>query len=337
MVIEFKNTSMKLTATGIASVFHRIPILKFSPLMIESEYYHVATNVGKINYPYSLFLSLFQILTLTPMKPILTLLLIAFSPFFALAQTNLPKAENLPQTNTTDGGGEMGIMTFNIRVGKGMDLVNDLQRSADIINRERPHVVALQEVDSVTVRTGGRDQARELGRLTGMYSAFASAMEFNGGKYGVGLLSREKPLSVRSVALPGREEQRVLLIAEFRNYVVASTHFSLTEADRLASAQILINETAGIDKPLFFAGDLNALPESATIKLLEQHFTLLTDKRAFTFPADTPDRCIDYIFARNPKAPFGKEFQVISTTVLPEPLASDHRPVMVKLSYSQSY
>jgi len=260
------------------------------------------------------------------MKRIFTLLLLAFSPFFVLAQT-----ENLPKAHKHTGEGEFGIMTFNIRVGKGMDLVNNLQRSADIIIREKPDVVALQEVDSVTVRTGGKYQARELGRLTGMYSAYAAAMEFNGGKYGVGLLSREKPLSVRSVALPGREEQRVLLIAEFRNYVVAATHFSLTEADRLASAEILIKETAGIDKPLFFAGDLNALPESATIKLLEQHFTLLTDKQAFTFPADTPDRCIDYIFARNPKGHFGKTFNVKSTNVLPEPLASDHRPVMVKL------
>lgn len=260
------------------------------------------------------------------MKPIVTLLLLAFSPFFALAQT-----ENLPKAHTHTGGGEFGIMTFNIRVGKGMDQVNNLQRSADVINRERPDVVALQEVDSVTVRTGGRDQAQELGRLTGMHSVFAVAMEFNGGKYGVGLLSREKPLSVRRIPLPGREEVRVMLIAEFRKYVVAATHFSLTEADRLASAEILIRETAQIDKPVFFAGDLNALPESATIKLLEQHFTLLTDKNGFTFPADTPDRCIDYIFARNPKTPFGKEFKVISTTVLPEPMASDHRPVMVKL------
>lgn len=30
VVILFINTAMKLTATGIASVFHRIPILKFS-------------------------------------------------------------------------------------------------------------------------------------------------------------------------------------------------------------------------------------------------------------------------------------------------------------------
>ena len=260
------------------------------------------------------------------MKPILTLLLIAFSPFFALSQT-----ENLPKAHTYIGGGEFGIMTFNIRVGKGIDQVNNLQRSADIINRERPDVVALQEVDSVTVRTGGRDQAQELGRLTGMNSVFAAAMEFNGGKYGVGLLSREKPLSVKRIPLPGREEVRVMLIAEFSGYVVAATHFSLTEADRLASAEILLKETAQIDKPVFFAGDLNALPESATIKLLEQHFALLTDKNVFTFPADTPDRCIDYIFARSPKAPFGKEFKVISTTVLPEPMASDHRPVMVKL------
>jgi endonuclease/exonuclease/phosphatase family metal-dependent hydrolase len=225
-------------------------------------------------------------------------------------------------------------MSYNIRVGKGMDQVNNLQRIADVINRERPDFVALQEVDSVTVRTGGVNQIAELGRLTGMCASFAPAMTFSGGKYGVGILSREEPISVRRVPLPGREEPRVLLIAEFRDFIVASTHFSLTEADRITSAEILIaevrhiEEARQIDKPVFIAGDLNAQPESATIRLLEQHFTLLSDKSAHTFPANNPDRCIDYIFG---KFPTHHKFRITQKRVVPEAMASDHRPVMVEL------
>ena len=246
-------------------------------------------------------------------------LLFLLGPVFASAQTPADSAK-------------VSIMSYNIRVGKGMDQVNNLQRIADVINREKPDFVALQEVDSATVRTGGVNQIAELGRLTGLRASFAPAMTFSGGKYGVGILSREEPISVRRVPLPGREEPRVLLIAEFRDFIVASTHFSLTEADRITSAQILmaevrqIEEARQINKPVFIAGDLNAQPESATIKLLEQHFTLLSDKSAPTFPADRPARCIDYIFG---KFPAHQKFHITHRRVIPEAMASDHRPVMV--------
>ena len=259
-------------------------------------------------------------------------LLLLFGPLFASAQTPVLAPAPAPADSA-----KIGIMSYNIRVGKGMDQVNDLQRIADVINRERPDFVALQEVDSVTVRTGGVNQIEELGRLTGLRASFAPAMTFSGGKYGVGILSREEPISVRRVPLPGREEPRVLLIVEFRNFIVASTHFSLTEADRIASAEIIIAEARQIaedwqiDKPMFIAGDLNALPESATIRLLEQHFTLLSDKSAPTFPADRPDRCIDYIFG---KFPAHLKFHITHRRVIPEAMASDHRPVMVEARWA---
>ncbi len=46
------------------------------------------------------------------------------------------------------------VMTYNIHIGIGMDKKLDLQRIADVINRERPDLVGLQEVDR-GVRSGG--------------------------------------------------------------------------------------------------------------------------------------------------------------------------------------
>lgn len=71
----------------------------------------------------------------------------------------------------------------------------DFDRIAEVINREHPDVVALQEVDSVTQRIGGCDLLGELGKLTGMQQVYAPAISFDGGKYGIGLLCRKKPLA----------------------------------------------------------------------------------------------------------------------------------------------
>ena len=44
-----------------------------------------------------------------------------------------------------------------------------------------------------------------------------------------------------------------------------------------------------------------------------------------TFPADVPKKCIDYIFSLNTNK------KIISKKVLVEPMASDHRPVLVQV------
>ncbi|MDD3273452.1 MAG: endonuclease/exonuclease/phosphatase family protein [Bacteroidales bacterium] len=221
---------------------------------------------------------------------------------------------------------EIRIMTYNIRVGKGMELAQSLVRTAAVISGEKPDIVMMQEVDSAVARSGGVDQAMELGKLTGMYAVFAPSIKLGSGKYGVAMLSAEKPQSIKMIPLPGREEARMLLIVEFRSFFAATTHFSLTEEDRMESVKILLREADRLKKPFIVGGDFNALPASAELELLKSEFTLLSDGKTYTFPANFPDRCIDYIFISNR---FAKRFNVISSSVIPEALASDHRPVMV--------
>jgi endonuclease/exonuclease/phosphatase family metal-dependent hydrolase len=258
---------------------------------------------------------------LTLMKRLLILLLFCSTVIQA-------QVRNVADERFARDSGEFRFMTYNIRVGKGMDKVNNLHRIADVINREKPDVASLQEVDSVTLRTGSVDQIRELGSMTGMHAVFASALDFDGGKYGVGILSREEPLSVKRIPLSGREEPRVLLIVEFSDYVAVSTHFSLTEEDRIASAEILSREAILIDKPVLVGGDFNAEPQSEPVRALCKIFTMLSDDTLPTFPADKPEICIDYVFAKKSDK---LDFKVLSRTVIPENIASDHRPVLVVL------
>lgn len=81
----------------------------------------------------------------------------------------------------------------------------------------------------------GLNRSELIHRLTGMHPFFAPAIDYDGGKYGIGMLSREKPLDVRVVPLPGREEARTLFVADFPDYTFVGTHLSLTGDDRMAS------------------------------------------------------------------------------------------------------
>jgi len=81
-------------------------------------------------------------------------------------------------------------MTYNIHHGRGADGEINLERIAEVITRAKPDLVALQEVDVKTRRSGGVDQAAKLGELTGMSHFFAEAMPFQGGGYGNAVLSR---------------------------------------------------------------------------------------------------------------------------------------------------
>ena len=220
------------------------------------------------------------------------------------------------------------LMSYNIRNTKGMDNVRNVQRIANVINNEAPDVVAVQELDSMTTRSNQTYVLAEVAERTQMHANYAPAISFQGGKYGIGILSKEQPIAIRTFPLPGREEERMLMVAEFKDYFFACTHLSLTEEDRLASLDIIKNSASTSNKPFFLAGDLNDTPDSKFIKSLQQDFQILTNTKKPTYPAPEPKETIDYIAAWKENT---DNFANLSTQVVEEPLASDHRPITVTL------
>ena len=220
------------------------------------------------------------------------------------------------------------LMSYNIRNTKGMDGIHNIQRIANVIINEAPDVVAVQELDSMTTRSGQKYVLGELADRTQMHAIYAPAIDFQGGKYGIGILSRQKPMGIKTYPLPGREESRMLMVAEFKDYYFACTHLSLTEEDRLASLDIIKKSVPNSHKPYFLAGDLNDKPDSKFIQTMQQDFQVLTNIKKPTFPAPEPTETIDYIAAWKHRS---NDFANLSTQVLDEPMASDHRPLSVKL------
>jgi endonuclease/exonuclease/phosphatase family metal-dependent hydrolase len=221
----------------------------------------------------------------------------------------------------------MRILAYNIRHGAGMDHCVDLPRLAAVIKPLKADVVLLQEVDRGVERSGGADQMAELASLTGMFPYFGKFMDFGGGEYGMGILTRQEALEWDVEELPAGEEPRFLLWIRTEQAVFVGVHLYRTEAERLAQAHRLVEAFAHEPGPVVVAGDFNSEPDTAVMDYMAQHWRVAPkDGQTLTFPADEPVKEIDFALYRPAEA-----FEVVESRVVTEPMASDHRPVLLEL------
>lgn len=228
----------------------------------------------------------------------------------------------------TGSADTLKILTYNVRNCKGLDNLTNYERIAQIIKRMNADVVAIQELDSATVRSNGIDILALLARKTGMFSTYNPSISFQGGAYGIGILSKEKPVRKVSVPLPGIEEKRSILLVEMQDFVFCCTHLSLTQDDRMASVGIINNLVSNCKKPVLLSGDMNAEFGSPEIQLFSDTWQMLNDHLVSTFPANKPEKCIDFVLAKNSEK---IQFRIVERIVENEPIASDHLPVWVKV------
>lgn len=221
------------------------------------------------------------------------------------------------------------LMTYNIHHAEGMDGRLDCERIARVLLSKSPYCVAVQEIDSATARVEGLDILQKIAGNMKMFPVFSATMPYLGGKYGIGLLCKEKPIAVHHVPLPGREEVRMLLIAEFERFCIGCTHFSLTQEDRKLSVERIRGSLKIFQKPFFLMGDMNMQPDDSEADLLSRDFICLSGLDVKTFPADSPTDCIDYIWGDKK---YKDKYNVLETEVVIDTVASDHRPVYVRLS-----
>jgi endonuclease/exonuclease/phosphatase family metal-dependent hydrolase len=226
------------------------------------------------------------------------------------------------------------VMIYNIKHGEGMDGTVDLSRSAEVIRRLNPDVVLLQEIDHRTERVKGMDQAARMSELSGLpHHAFGSFMEYQGGRYGMSLLSRWTVRSPMNHRLPEGAEPRSALSARIpiggdgEEVTFVGIHLYRTLEERYAQAERLVDLFAYDTAPVVLAGDFNSRPQSKVIQMLDRYWTIPgkgTDH--LTFPSDDPSVEIDYIMYRPSDA-----FDVVDHRVIDEPVASDHQPVILDL------
>jgi endonuclease/exonuclease/phosphatase family metal-dependent hydrolase len=112
-----------------------------------------------------------------------------------------------------------------------------------------------------------------------------------------------------------------------REMVFVGIHLYRTAEERLCQAKRVVDAMAGESAPVVLAGDFNSTPDSEVMSLIRGGWAL-PDKGVdrLTFSSDDPRMEIDFIAYRP-----GEVFEVLEHRVIDEPVASDHRAVLLTL------
>ena len=234
---------------------------------------------------------------------------------------------------------DVRVLVYNIHAGKDAAGIDNLARVAALVRAARADIVLLQEVDRRTRRSGGVDQLSVLARTTGLAAAFGKTLDYDGGEYGIAILSRW-PITAEAVTklrvhppqrraggvYEPRGAQRATIAAPTGTITVVNTHLDASPEDHYRRQELRTVLTVGRDaSSLLVGGDFNATPES--VVQIEARRGGLRDAwgecgsgDGLTYPANAPVKRIDYLYLTGPAT--------CSVASVLESTASDHRPLL---------
>ena len=228
---------------------------------------------------------------------------------------------------------ELKIASYNIKHGRNMNGKIALEDTAKLLEKLGAEIIALQEVDKQCARSGKIDQAAFLGKHLNMHHAFGKFFDYQGGEYGMALLSKHPILEVKKHRLPDGAEPRIALeivIEPEKGKKVSCVciHFDYTsEKRRQPQIKALFKALENTTHPVALIGDFNATPDSASMGLFKDKWLNVSKKgNPFTFPSDKPKMEIDYFVLRG----FKKN---ATCRVIEEKVVSDHRPLVADVEY----
>ncbi len=239
-------------------------------------------------------------------------------------------------------------MTLNVAHGRGVgghqatqtrdQIVANLQKVAQLVRRQRPDILALQEADGPSIWSGLFDHVQWLGDKTAMEHRYRGAhVDRVGLCYGTALVSRTKliePFSVAfapspptptkgfvaaKVAWPGRPKTLVQVV---------SVHLDFARSGvRTQQVTEMAKRLSGAEQPLIVMGDFNA--EWSDRHSAVQAAAAALHLRAYRPEADKPHtfprlgRRLDWILV-------SKDLEFAEYSTLPDEV-SDHRAVVAVL------
>ncbi len=230
-------------------------------------------------------------------------------------------------------GQTLRVMSYNIHVGQDAANKDQLRNMAAFIKSSRADIVGLQEVDSVCNRSGKVDQMKFLAQSTGMHFAYARHFAFDGGSYGIGILSKFPLQDVKDQRIiltsDGKSDAatRALLTAKVvsgnTEILFATVHMDYRDSNsRFAQSEELVQVLGKAKLPVILTGDFNAVPGTKEVMNLE---TILIDTGKDTdlsYSAIKPNKKIDFVMVSKGHLAKAKKSEVYPV------LFSDHLPVM---------
>ncbi len=224
--------------------------------------------------------------------------------------------------------GFLRLVTYNIRAGRTAD-IEDV--AAAILDFD-PDIVGVQEIDVETERSGWIDQMAVLSARTGMAAFFAKTIDYQGGEYGIGILSRFPILSEEILPLPradAAEEARVLLTTRIDVdgvvLTIGVTHVGGTAETRALQVDTILTELSA-QETFMLMGDFNHQPSAAP------HQAILAAGwrdawqeggvgSGFTVTPEEPQKRIDFLY-------LGDDAPTPACIEVPSLFVSDHLPIV---------
>lgn len=244
--------------------------------------------------------------------------------------------------SSASGPHPVRLMTYNVHRCIGLDRRHAPQRIAEIIAREDPDIVALQELEKGHPRTGSIDQAEVIAAILNTDFHYHAARQRGDAGFGNAIFSRLPLRKIQSALLPTLPQipvqTRGALWAAVRvndlEVQIINTHLGLLHPERFLQAGALCSEEwlAHPDcrvAPRILCGDFNATAASRVYRLfmesLRDSHALAPTRPGRTWPSFLPLLRYDHIFVcprirvrevKIPRTPLTK-------------VASDHLPVVL--------
>ncbi|UCJ17930.1 endonuclease/exonuclease/phosphatase family protein [Pseudomonas sp. MM211] len=269
-----------------------------------------------------------------------------------LRRRSMPRQAGLcdPQVNpdcTPDGdwpqNGRLRLLSFNIQVGISTERYHhyltrgwqhllphrgragNLQRIGDLLGDY--DIVALQEADGGSVRSGFVNQIEHLARL-GAFPYWYQQLNRNLGRFGQhsnGLLSRLRPSILEDHPLPGPAGRGAILlrIGEGDDAIaVVMMHLALGPRTRTRQLAYIRELISGYRHQILM-GDMNTHAADLLEHSPLRDLGLIAPQIEATFPSWRPQRCLDHIL-------LSPGLHLERFEVLAQPI-SDHLPVAVEI------
>ncbi|HHN8580313.1 endonuclease/exonuclease/phosphatase family protein [Providencia rettgeri] len=287
-----------------------------------------------------------------------TIILVSCGAMASMTGSEVLKVQDggTPNKAYTSNKPTIKVATYNIGKNELVSDVSNLDGLNKAIAKIDADVIVLTEIDNKTARSKKVHQLEEIAKANKMDFAFGKALDFDGGEYGVGILSKYKIDKSKVVNLPsGDAEQRVVLISQISKpgfdapIIVMGTHLDWQKDPTIRIGQVrhILDASIGDTDTGFdniaasikiLAGDFNSTVNEQPIQEIRYMWNPVEFKGIDyrSWPAVNPAIDIDHIFTfkgqvwdvKNMEIPIdSKEFQWSSV--------SDHLPIIAELELQE--
>ncbi len=242
----------------------------------------------------------------------------------------------------------MRIMTFNIQ--HALDYRNkkiDIDLFVSKIKNYDADFCGLNEVRGDGPVDGYTDQTNAIADALGFNRYFGEAIKVKGtSPYGNALVTSYPIKSCETILIPEPSEEykydddgneiyyerrcviKSVIDADGKDLCVLVTHMGLSDIERKNAVATLCEIIDNIEIPIVLMGDFNTTPDDAVLTPLYERLSDTNEKSVnpmvSTYPSDSPEIKIDYIFYKGLDC-------VRSETI--EEIISDHYPIFADFEF----